>query len=157
VQALGRVVGSLCLVTARKGEGEAAIGGAMVASWVSQASFNPPGFTVAVARERAVESLLHVGDRFALNVLAAGRETGPMRQFLQPFTPGANRFAGLELEASPGGQPILPEALAWLEAQVTARMECGDHWILYAQVSHGGLLDPAGTTAVHQRRSGANY
>jgi flavorubredoxin/flavin reductase (DIM6/NTAB) family NADH-FMN oxidoreductase RutF len=157
VQALGRVVGSLCVVAARKGEGEAAIGGAMVASWVSQASFNPPGFTVAVARERAVESLLHVGDRFALNVLAAGRETGPMRQFLQPFPPGANRFAGLELEASPGGQPILPEALAWLEAQVTARMECGDHWILYAQVSHGGLLDPAGTTAVHQRRSGANY
>ncbi len=157
VQALGRVVGSLCVVTARKGEGEAAIGGAMVASWVSQASFNPPGFTVAVARERAVESLLHVGDRFALNVLAAGRETGPMRQFLQPFPPGADRFAGLELEASPGGQPILPEALAWLEAQVTARMECGDHWILYAQVSHGGLLDSAGTTAVHQRRSGANY
>jgi flavorubredoxin/flavin reductase (DIM6/NTAB) family NADH-FMN oxidoreductase RutF len=157
VQALGRLVGSLCVVTARKGEGEAALGGAMVASWVSQASFNPPGFTVAVARERAVESLLHVGDRFALNVLAAGRETGPMRQFLQPFPPGANRFAGLELEASPGGQPILPEALAWLEAQVTARMECGDHWILYAQVSHGGLLDPAGTTAVHQRRSGANY
>jgi len=157
VQALGRLVGSLCVVTARKGEGDAALGGAMVASWVSQASFNPPGFTVAVARERAVESLLHVGDRFALNVLAAGRETGPMRQFLQPFPPGADRFAGLELEASPGGQPILPEALAWLEAQVTARMECGDHWLLYAQVSHGGLLDPAGTTAVHQRRTGAAY
>jgi len=157
VQALGRVVGSLCVVTARKGEGEAALGGAMVASWVSQASFNPPGFTVAVARERAVESLLHVGDRFALNVLAAGRETGPMRQFLQPFPPGADRFAGLELETSPGGQPLLPEALAWLEAQVSARMECGDHWILYAQVSHGGLLDSAGTTAVHQRRSGASY
>ena len=157
VQALGRVVGSLCVVTARKGEGDAALGGAMVASWVSQASFNPPGFTVAVARERAVESLLHVGDRFALNVLAAGRETGPMRQFLQPFPPGADRFAGLELEASPGGQPILPEALAWLEAQVTARMECGDHWLLYAQVSHGGLLDPVGTTAVHTRRSGASY
>jgi flavorubredoxin/flavin reductase (DIM6/NTAB) family NADH-FMN oxidoreductase RutF len=157
VQALGRVVGSLCVVTARKGEGEAALGGAMVASWVSQASFNPPGFTVAVARERAVESLLHVGDRFALNVLAAGRETGPMRQFLQPFPPGADRFAGLELETSPGGQPLLPEALAWLEAQVSARMECGDHWILYAQVNQGGVLDPAGTTAVHQRRSGANY
>jgi flavorubredoxin/flavin reductase (DIM6/NTAB) family NADH-FMN oxidoreductase RutF len=157
VQALGRLVGSLCVVTARKGEGEAALGGAMVASWVSQASFNPPGFTVAVARERALESLLHVGDRFALNVLATGRETGPMRQFLQPFPPGADRFAGLELEASPGGQPILPEALAWLEAQVTARMECGDHWILYAQVNQGGVLDPAGTTAVHQRRSGANY
>jgi flavorubredoxin/flavin reductase (DIM6/NTAB) family NADH-FMN oxidoreductase RutF len=157
VQALGRLVGSLCVVTARKGEGDAALGGAMLASWVSQASFSPPGFTVAVARDRAVESLLHVGDCFALNVLAAGRETGPMRQFLQPFPPGADRFAGLELETSPAGQPILPEALAWLEAQVVSRMECGDHWILSALVGHGGLLDSAGSTAVHQRRSGANY
>jgi flavin reductase (DIM6/NTAB) family NADH-FMN oxidoreductase RutF len=129
----------------------------MVASWVSQASFSPPGFTVAVARDRAVESLLHVGDNFALNVLAAGRETAPMRQFLQPFPPGANRFVGLDLESSPGGQPVLPEALAWLEATVKQRMECGDHWLLYAEVSHGGLLDPAATTAVHQRRSGGTY
>jgi flavin reductase (DIM6/NTAB) family NADH-FMN oxidoreductase RutF len=36
-------------------------------------------------------------------------------------------------------------------------MECGDHWLLYAQVNHGGLLDALGTTAVHQRRNGSNY
>jgi flavin reductase (DIM6/NTAB) family NADH-FMN oxidoreductase RutF len=124
---------------------------------VSQASFSPPGFTVAVAKDRAVEGLLHVGDRCALNVLAAGRESGPMKQFLQPFPPGADRFAGMELEESPAGQPLLPEALAWLEATVTQRMECGDHWLLYAQAESGGLLDPGGTTAVHQRRSGASY
>ena len=57
----------------------------------------------------------------------------------------------------PGGQPVLPEALAWLEARVSQRMECGDHWLIYAEVSNGALLDPAGTTAVHKRRSGANY
>ncbi len=157
IQALGRVVGSLCVLTARRGEGEGRLEGAMVASWVSQASFQPPGFTVAVAKDRAVEGLLHVGDHFALNVLAAGRETGPMRQFLQPFPPGADRFEGMELEQSPAGQPLLPEALAWLEATVTQRMECGDHWLLYAQASHGGVLDPGGSTAVHQRRSGSNY
>jgi flavorubredoxin/flavin reductase (DIM6/NTAB) family NADH-FMN oxidoreductase RutF len=157
LQALGRVVGSLCVLTTRKGEGESRLSGAMVASWVSQASFNPPGFTVAVAKDRAVEALLHVGDHFALNVLAAGRESGPMKQFLKPFAPGADRFTGLQLEESPGGQPVLPEALAWLEARVQQRMECGDHWLLYAQVNLGGLLDPEGITAVHQRRSGANY
>jgi flavorubredoxin/flavin reductase (DIM6/NTAB) family NADH-FMN oxidoreductase RutF len=157
VQALGRVVGSLCILTTSKGEGGSRLNGAMVASWVSQASFSPPGFTVAVAKDRAVETLLHIGDRFALNVLAAGRETGPMKQFLQPFAPGADRFAGLELAQSPDGQPLLPEALAWLEATVQLRMECGDHWLLYAQVSHGGVLDGSGTSAVHQRRSGANY
>ncbi|MCP9887592.1 diflavin flavoprotein [Cyanobium sp. ATX 6A2] len=157
IQALGRVLGSLCVLTTVKGSGEAHLSGAMVASWVSQASFTPPGFTVAVAKERAVETLLHIGDRFALNVLAAGRETGPMRQFLKPFAPGADRFAGLELETSPSGQPILPEALAWLEATVQQRMECGDHWLLYAQVERGAVLDATAATAVHQRRSGANY
>ena len=157
VLALGRVVGSLCVLTTVKGREDAHVSGAMVASWVSQASFSPPGLTVAVAKDRAVEALLHVGDCFALNVLAAGRESAPMKQFLQPFSPGADRFAGLELERSPGGQPVLPEALAWLECQVQQRMECGDHWLLYAQVQAGAVLDAAGTTAVHQRRSGANY
>ena len=157
VQALGRVVGSLCVLTTVKGDGDNRLSGAMVASWVSQASFSPPGLTVAVAKDRAVEALLHVGDHFALNVLAAGRETAPMKQFLQPFAPGADRFAGLELEHSPGGQPVLPEALAWLDCQVKQRMECGDHWLIYAQADAGALLDAAATTAVHQRRSGANY
>jgi flavorubredoxin/flavin reductase (DIM6/NTAB) family NADH-FMN oxidoreductase RutF len=157
VLALGRVVGSLCVLTTEKGSGEAQLTGAMVASWVSQASFTPPGITVAVAKDRAVEALLHVGDSFALNVLASGRETGPMKQFLQPFAPGANRFAGLDLERSPAGQPVLPEALGWLECSVKQRMECGDHWLIYAEVNAGAVLDAEATTAVHQRRSGANY
>ena len=157
IQALGRVVGSLCVLTTVRGEGESRLSSAMVASWVSQASFIPPGLTVAVARDRAAETLLHVGDHFALNVLAEGRQSGPMKRFLQPFTPGADRFAGLELEHGPQGQPILPEALAWLEATVQQRMECGDHWLIYARVDHGGLLDASAVTAVHQRRSGASY
>jgi flavorubredoxin/flavin reductase (DIM6/NTAB) family NADH-FMN oxidoreductase RutF len=157
IQALGRVLGSLCVLTTCKGEPESRLSGAMVASWVSQASFAPPGLTVAVAKDRAVEALLHIGDGFALNVLAAGRETGAMKQFLQPFAPGADRFAGLELESTPAGQPILPEGLAWLDCTVKQRMECGDHWLIYAQVDAGGVLDASGATAVHQRRSGANY
>ncbi len=153
VLALGRVIGSLCVLTTRKAD----LSGAMVASWVSQASFNPPGITVAVAKDRAVEALLHKGDRFALNVLAEGRETALMKQFLQPFEPGADRFAGLELDTSPAEQPLLPDALAWLDGKVSQRMECGDHWLIYAEVDHGGVLDAEGSTAVHQRRSGANY
>jgi len=157
IQALGRVVGSLCVLTTVRGEGEGRLSSAMVASWVSQASFSPPGLTVAVARDRAAETLLHVGDHFTLNVLAEGRQSGPMKRFLQPFPPGADRLAGLELQSTPQGQPILPEALAWMEATVLQRMECGDHWLLYARVDHGGLLDAEGITAVHQRRSGASY
>ena len=80
-----------------------------------------------------------------------------MKQFLQPFNPGDDRFAGLELERSPGGQPLLPEALAWLEGTVKQRMDVGDHWVVYAEVSAGGLFDEEGVTALHHRRSGSNY
>jgi flavin reductase (DIM6/NTAB) family NADH-FMN oxidoreductase RutF len=100
---------------------------------------------------------MHIGDRFALNVLAEGQTSGPMKQFLQPFEPGADRFAGLELNASPSEQPLLPDALAWMEATVKQRMECGDHWLIYAEAAYGGVLDSDRNTAVHQRRSGANY
>ncbi len=157
VLALGRIVGSLCVLIAKKNGGEEELTGAMVASWVSQASFNPPGLSIAVAKDRAVEALLHCDDRFSLNVLASGREQKLMKQFLQPFPPGADRLLGLTLDESPAGQPILPEALAWLEGCVKQRMECGDHWLIYAEILHGQVLDQKGITALHHRRTGANY
>ncbi len=158
ILALGRIVGSLCVLTACKGQTlEEQISGAMVASWVSQASFNPPGLTIAVAKDRAVESLLHCGDNFALNILANGKEKKLMRQFLKNFAPGEDRFLDLEIERSPSGQPILPESLAWLEGCVKQRMECGDHWLIYAEVQHGRVLDQEGITAVHHRQTGSNY
>ncbi len=157
VLALGRVVGSLCVLTAKKGKGNNLLTGAMIASWVSQASFTPPGLSIAVAKDRAVEALLHTGDYFTINILAAGRHNELMKQFLQSFSPGADRFAGLKIDNSPSGQPILPEALAWLEGCVKLRMECGDHWLIYAEVNNGQVLDSEGVTAIHHRRTGANY
>ena len=157
INALGRVVGSLCILTAQKGTDENLINGAMVASWVSQASFNPPGITISVAKERAVENLLHTGDSFALNILEQDNHKGLLAKFLQSFKPGDNRFSDLETELSPGNQPLLNEALAWLEGTVSQRMECGDHWLIYAEIKHGKVLKQDGVTAVHHRKTGANY
>ena len=157
INALGRVVGSLCILTAQKGVEENISNGAMVASWVSQASFNPPGITISVAKERAVENLLHTGDKFALNILEQNNHKGLLSKFLKSFKPGDNRFADIEIKFSPGNQPLLNEALAWLEGTVKQRMECGDHWLIYAEIKHGKVLKKDGVTAVHHRKSGANY
>jgi flavin reductase (DIM6/NTAB) family NADH-FMN oxidoreductase RutF len=154
LRALGRVVGSLCVLSLRRGTGEAAIEGAMVASWVSQAGFNPPAISLSVGRDQPLADLLEVGDLFALNVLAAGRESRLLKPFLRPMPPALGRLADLERQAGPGGQPLLGDALAWLEARVSQRVACGDHWLLVAEVLAGGVLDPDGTTAVPQRRSG---
>ncbi len=152
-QALGRIVGSLCIVTTKQEE----LSGAMLASWVSQATFNPPGLTVAVAKERAIESLLHVGNKFVLNILQEGKHISLMKQFLKPFAPGEDRFVGVATEEAENGCPILTEALAYLECRVDQRMECGDHWLLYAVAEKGKLLQSEGVTALHHRKSGSHY
>ena len=150
-QAVGRVVGSLCVLTAKRGE----MSSAMLASWVSQATFNPPGFTVAVAKDRAVESLTHTGDKFVLNILREGKEL--RKHFLKPFSPAEDRFAGIATEEAANGSYILNDALAYLECTVQNRMDCGDHWVVYASVENGKVLHPDGVTAVHHRKSGSHY
>ena len=154
-QAVGRVVGSLCVITAKQGE----VKSAMLASWVSQATFNPPGLTVAVAKDRAIESLMYSGGQFVLNILADGNYLGLMKHFLKPFEPAEDRFAGVDIQqTADNGSPILSDALAYLECSVSSRMECGDHWLVYSIVDNGKLLQQTDVvTAVHHRKSGNHY
>ncbi|HEY9672587.1 MAG TPA: diflavin flavoprotein [Waterburya sp.] len=150
-QAVGRVVGSLCVLAAKRD----GVTSAMLASWVTQASFNPPGLSVAVAKERAVESLNHTGDKFVLNILKEGMNV--RRHFLKPFAPGEDRFASLDTQDAENGCPIINDALAYLECTVKNRMDCGDHWLVYAVVDNGKVIQSTGMTAVHHRKSGSQY
>ena len=176
-KAVGRLVGSMCIVTTKKeadGRGlggfhptkrrkpherpvQEEVSGAMLASWVSQATFNPPGLTVAVAKERAIESLLFKGNNFVLNVLPEGKHIPLMKHFLKPFAPGEDRFTDVAIEEASNGCPILRDALAYVECQVANRLECGDHWLLYAVAQQGNVLQPDGITAIHHRKSGTHY
>lgn len=152
-QAVGRIVGSLCVVTAKQED----VASGMLASWVSQATFNPPGLTVAVAKDRAVESLMYPGGQFVLNILAEGKHLSLMKHFLKPFGPAEDRFTGIATEIADNGSPILSDALAYLECSVSSRMECGDHWVIYAIVKNGKLIETDALTAVHYRKSGNHY
>lgn len=153
-KALGRLSGGLYIVTARQGERSSA----MVASWVSQASFNPPGLSIAVAKDRAIEALMQVGDRFVLNILRDDNHQELLRHFLKRFPPGADRFAGVStLDGVSAGGPVLGDALAYLGCRVAQRMEGPDHWIIYAEVEEGTVADSEATTAVHHRKVGNHY
>ena len=152
-KALGRLSGGLYIITATKG----AVSSAMLASWVVQASFQPLGLSVAVAKDRAIEALMQVGDRFVLNVLKSDNYQVLMKHFLKRFPPGADRFAGVKTQEAQNGSPILSDALAYLECQVESRMEASDHWIIYASVDDGRVSDPEALPAVHHRKVGNHY
>ncbi|NDJ17120.1 diflavin flavoprotein [Myxacorys almedinensis] len=150
-QALGRVVGSLCVVTVKHGDRMTGF----LTSWISQATFNPPGVTVAIAKSRTEGWLDHIGDSFVLNVLREDRQL--RRAFMKPVELGHDRFADLEIEFAANGCPILLDGLAYLECTVQNRMECGDHWLLYAEVANGKVLAAKAVTAVLHRKSGTSY
>ncbi|MFN3361910.1 MAG: flavin reductase [Pseudanabaenaceae cyanobacterium] len=152
-KAMGRIAGGLYIVTAKKGE----MTSAMVASWVSQASFKPLGITIAVAKDRAIEALMQVGDYFVLNILEEGNYSHLLRHFLKRFAPGADRFAGVKTQPSGKGIPILTEALAYVECQVVSRMDAHDHWIVYAVAEDGKVSKPDALTATHHRKVGNHY
>ena len=151
-RALGRVSGGLYVVTAAQGTATSA----MVASWVAQASFEPLGFTVAIAKDRAIESLMQVGDEFVLNCLPEEGFEPIMKHFLIRFPPGADRFEGVEWAPASCGAPILKEAAAYMECTVVSRMEAADHWIVYSEVRDGKVFKDE-KTATHHRKVASYY
>ena len=152
-RALGRLSSGLYLLTVRQGE----VSGAMLASWVMQASFQPLGLAIAIAKDRAIESLLQVGDTFVLNTLEEGNYAHLMKHFLKRFPPGADRFTGIATYDATNGSPILAEALAYLECTVTYRLEASDHWVVYCTAKAGRVANVDGLTAIHHRKVGSHY
>ena len=152
-KALGRVSNGLYIITATKGD----ISSAMVASWVMQASLTPLGIAIAVAKDRAIESFLQIGDRFVLNVLEEGNYQHLIRHFLKRFPPGADRFEGIKTVPASNGSPIIGDSLAYIECEVTNRLECSDHWIVYSNAQAGRVAKLDVLTAVHHRKVGNHY
>jgi flavin reductase (DIM6/NTAB) family NADH-FMN oxidoreductase RutF len=152
-QAVGRIVGALCVVTGKDEDAESS----MLASWISQASFDPPGLSIAVKKDRAVEPLLVLGNNFIVNVLAQGNEKAAVKQMLKPFKPAEPRFEGLDVEKDEQtGCIILKDASAYVACTVKDRMDAGDHYVVYATVDGGKVLSD-GVTSVHHRKSGITY
>ncbi|EKF05597.1 diflavin flavoprotein [Tolypothrix sp. PCC 7601] len=150
-QAVGRIIGSLCVVTTHDGENHKGI----LTSWVSQATFNPPGIMIAIAQEQNADLMRHPGDKFVLNILKEGRNV--RRYFSRNSSLGENPFANIPTQTAENGCLILNEALAYLECTVQNQLECGDRYLIYAVVNSGEVLENDGFTAIQHRKSGSQY
>ena len=52
---------------------------------------------------------------------------------------------------------MLRDAISYVECTVVSRMETPDHWVTYAQVTGGDVIDADAMTAVHHRKVGNYY
>ena len=147
-QAVGRIVGSICVLTTLRDN----VHGAVLTSWVSQASFSPPGVMIAVDTEGNSDLIGSPGDKFVLNILHEGRTV--RRNFSHQST---STFDNVTTKTASNGCFIIEEALAYLECTVQSYLPAGDRLLIYAVVEQGEVSEKNGITAIQHRKSGSHY
>ena len=148
--ALGRIPSGCAILTAKAGNKRTGL----LASWLQQAAFEPPMFSVAVRAGRPIEALIDQSAHFIANVLS--ETPGPMfKHFGKGFGPDEDAFAGLNVQEHPAGI-IIPDQIAWLAGKVRAKHPAGDHFLYFAEIIDAGATDGA-KPYVHLRKNGLSY
>jgi flavin reductase (DIM6/NTAB) family NADH-FMN oxidoreductase RutF len=96
----------------------------------SSLSLDPPLVAFAPARtSRTWPQLRDIG-RFCVNVLAEGQD-----DVSQNFArSGTEKFDGVPWRPSPHGAPVLEDVVAWIDGELWAEYDGGDHTIVVARV-----------------------
>jgi 3-hydroxy-9,10-secoandrosta-1,3,5(10)-triene-9,17-dione monooxygenase reductase component len=96
----------------------------------SSLSLDPPLVTFAPARTSTTWPLLRRAGRFCVNVLADDQQA-LSGQFARS---GTDKFAGVGWVPSAQGSPVLDGVVAWIDGELWAEYEGGDHTIVVARV-----------------------
>ncbi len=103
----------------------------MIASWVSQVSYDPLLIMVAVHTHRYSHRLIDKSGCFALHVLA--REQTDLLNRFKGSNPQA-KFASIQWDRGITGCPVLKECLAYFECEVIEKSSPGNHTLFVAEV-----------------------
>jgi flavin reductase (DIM6/NTAB) family NADH-FMN oxidoreductase RutF len=112
---------------------------AFTAAWVMQASYDPPLLVVSVSPSNASFPLFHDGGAFTVNVLKRGQLVHA-RHFGTLSGRDRDKLEGFAWHAGRGGAPVLDDALAYFECEVTESRPAGDHVLVTGRVVGGRVL-----------------
>jgi flavin reductase (DIM6/NTAB) family NADH-FMN oxidoreductase RutF len=132
-EALGHMVhGTYVLTTSHHGE----ING-MIASWVCQVSYEPPLVMVAVHPNRFSHHLIEKSRIFALHLIS--RERNDLLKVFKGPDP-AGKFASVSWSTGKTGAPLLEGCLGYVECEVKAFLNPGNHTLFIDEVVGGRLF-----------------
>ncbi len=128
--ALGKMVYGIYVLTTAY---EERING-MIASWVSQVSFDPPLIMAAVHPRRYSHQLIRQSGAFVLHVIAKDRKA-LLSRFKGPDP--MEKFSVLEWEKGKTGCPVLRDCIAYMECEVRQSLMPGNHTLFIGEVVEG--------------------
>lgn len=115
---------------------------AFTAAWVMQTAFEPLLLALSINPNNASYEVLHGGGGFTVNVLKHG-QLDLARRFGTRSGRDQDKLAGIRWHGGRTGAPILEEALAYFDCELTGRMGAGDHELMLGRVAEGKILDPS--------------
>jgi flavin reductase (DIM6/NTAB) family NADH-FMN oxidoreductase RutF len=122
---LGHLPTGVTVVTANAADGPTG----MAANSVTSVSLDPPLILLCPAKSSSTWPAIRDAGRFCVNILA-GHHEEITRQFARKDT---DRFQGVARHERSGG-PGLDDAVAWIECEIHAEHDAGDHTIVVATV-----------------------
>ncbi|MGH3713158.1 MAG: 3-hydroxy-9,10-secoandrosta-1,3,5(10)-triene-9,17-dione monooxygenase reductase subunit [Micromonosporaceae bacterium] len=102
-------------------------------------SLDPPLVLFCPARGSRTWPLIEAAGRFCVNVLAHDQQ--PISTVFG--TAGADKFASVPWRPAPSGAPVLDGVLTWVDCDVAAVHEAGDHYVVTGRVTALGPHRPA--------------
>jgi len=108
----------------------------MIASWVTQVSYEPPLIMVAVHPNRYSHGLIEKSSAFALHVLDQSQKE-MLKRFKGP-DPG-KKFTDIPWTTGKTGAPILKNCMAFFELRVKERHDPGNHTLFIGEVVNSGI------------------
>ncbi len=135
---LSQFASGVTIVTTRNGE---TLHGLTVSSFCS-VSLEPPLILVCIDKKASSHPVLQTSKRFAVNFLTAAQQDISNR-FADPRRSPEERFQGLAVRTAVTQSPILPDVLAYLDCEVYAEYDGGDHTIFVGKVVAGEVGEGA--------------
>ncbi len=94
-------------------------------------STEPPLVSFSVMTNSTTYPRVRETGRFAVNVLAHDQHT-VSNQFARK---GTDKWAGIDWTPTDAGNPVIDGTLMWLDCDIWAEYEAGDHYIVIGQVN----------------------
>ena len=94
-------------------------------------STEPPLVSFSVMTNSTTYPRLREAGKFVVNVLAHDQHT-VSNQFARK---GTDKWAGIEWSPTATGNPVIADTLMWLDCDIWAEHEAGDHYIVIGRVN----------------------
>jgi flavin reductase (DIM6/NTAB) family NADH-FMN oxidoreductase RutF len=111
---------------------------ALVVGTFSSVSLDPPMVAFMPMKTSRTFDRMKDCASLCINVVASQQE-GEVVTIAQRWE---NKLEGIEWFASPSGDPVLANSIAWIDTHICQVVEAGDHWIVLCAVDDMAVVKP---------------